>query len=1188
MKKFKIIFMLIFILFCVNNILFSESSPIINEFKTYINEVYDDNISVNNELTFKFEVNDLEGKINKILIDYGDNITDEKLCDNQSCSGIFYHSYNKSGIYYAILKAYDNNNKETIKEVKIRVYNNDEYFVANWGEDTETCQSPSHPCKTLSYTIAKENVKKIFIIPSDNQLPDIEESLNIDKSIILSTDLYSNKLATIKRKTENYVFHIQSSNVVIKNLKIFGDKTNDINNFSNYFIGIEIETKTNLDNITLKNLFIGWKDDNTYYTLKYGIKLKNNNFTTLSNLVIDNVSVFTGSTYGSYPIYGGIIIDKYYATYIGYIGEQHYDNITIQHSKFAGFNPEIYLQSGAENIFFYNNVLCRIHLPVSSHSFYKNIIIKNNKFNECGNWCIKNECGKMYDIIIDNNSFSNFYWGILLGKYNSCSVDISSNIKIINNTIKNAKAVGIGLSKVYNSKIINNLIDNSSGPNLKLESCSYNLIDNNTITNSQGNGFIVSLESQKNYEENQGGLNLYNSSYNVVKNNLFKNNNQENLLITEENSFGNTIFNNIFEQNFDYNNFRIIRNAKKNLIFGNNFKGGNIIIYGDNNFLYFNAYDSKIFMGDENYNGIWNSSVKIAYKYYGYDTNSPAIVKNFVGNYYSKLNIIDENRDGLNDEKYQIKLTNNNLSTNSYDNSPLSENLSNYNLQLWFLGNDKKLYKYKITENKNILLENNKSIIWIAEETQNINFAKGLEEDNITWTGQLLFKDPLSKDTKIKIEIGKISSNTFTPEVETVIIGNGINNLYYFKTNAKSFSTDSESNLAIKITNLNSVDNITLISGGGFSFISPPVDKLKLLLDIKGKPGKVISYPNGINYTCFTEDNCTGSNYGKFFKNTFVKLSAYPIGNDFTLKNWDSNIGKCEFKNDNKSICYFKILDENNLVNINAVFDYISYPFNIVIVGKGKVINLIKDNFSINQTTTINIYKNSYPNFEIVSDEGYYIDNLTLDNTETLETQKAIGLKKFTFKSDTPIQKEHTLEIIFKQSEKFITELNKNWNLISLPGFEQIDMNNKFKQLEVNIWKWNNNKWMIYSNNEKVKNLINKYKIEKIDTIKAGEGFWIFTNSSYSLIFYPTKQYTPEIVISSLKNGWNLIGTGKEILTENLSKYFNNFDHIWIWQDNKWYVYTENKNLKNILKEFKIEEFKKIKRGQGFWIFINK
>ena len=79
--------------------------------------------------------------------------------------------------------------------------------------------------------------------------------------------------------------------------------------------------------------------------------------------------------------------------------------------------------------------------------------------------------------------------------------------------------------------------------------------------------------------------------------------------------------------------------------------------------------------------------------------------------------------------------------------------------------------------------------------------------------------------------------------------------------------------------------------------------------------------------------------------------------------------------------------------------------------------------------------------------------------------------------------------------------LKKGWNLVG-GVLNNVQIQNAFSKEIVNsMWKWNsdNSSWEIYSPDNNVQQLANKYQIKKFSKMNSGEGYWVNAKSSSSI-----------------------------------------------------------------------------------------
>ena len=114
-----------------------------------------------------------------------------------------------------------------------------------------------------------------------------------------------------------------------------------------------------------------------------------------------------------------------------------------------------------------------------------------------------------------------------------------------------------------------------------------------------------------------------------------------------------------------------------------------------------------------------------------------------------------------------------------------------------------------------------------------------------------------------------------------------------------------------------------------------------------------------------------------------------------------------------------------------------------------------------------------------------------------------------------------------------------------------------------------------------------KYKnldFTKVDEIKEGEGFWIYSNKAQELVFDDKNISNVEL---TYQNGWQILSPKKDILTlSDLNK--SDIKIVWRYDSGKWFAFSPDKNISKKLKEYKIEPITQIKEGEGFWLLAKK
>ena len=174
------------------------------------------------------------------------------------------------------------------------------------------------------------------------------------------------------------------------------------------------------------------------------------------------------------------------------------------------------------------------------------------------------------------------------------------------------------------------------------------------------------------------------------------------------------------------------------------------------------------------------------------------------------------------------------------------------------------------------------------------------------------------------------------------------------------------------------------------------------------------------------------------------------------------------------------------------------------------------------------------------------------------------------------------IEILPEESQEEKLVIKPGWNLKALPT--DTKKNIDFFTNITTVWEWKNNKWNIYSPDDKLQEIFTKYSIPVITEIFPGEGFWINCNKNLVFSFIKISDYGVEKFINSLSKGWNLVGVGMEIDSNQFMDLFKNILTLWKWENSSWKIWSPNKNLMKLLDEYKIDKVEKVFKGEGFWI----
>lgn len=138
--------------------------------------------------------------------------------------------------------------------------------------------------------------------------------------------------------------------------------------------------------------------------------------------------------------------------------------------------------------------------------------------------------------------------------------------------------------------------------------------------------------------------------------------------------------------------------------------------------------------------------------------------------------------------------------------------------------------------------------------------------------------------------------------------------------------------------------------------------------------------------------------------------------------------------------------------------------------------------------------------------------------------------------------------------------LQQGWNLKALPVQTTVSPSTFDSVI---IWKWdaNGKKWLAYSSNTTLKNVLIQNGITEISSIKPGEGFWVYTTQDESL---QLQGRSYELDSTLLTKGWNLVGMGYEIQNPTLLADYN-ISYAWIFRQGSWYIWgSDIENIKQI------------------------
>ena len=146
-----------------------------------------------------------------------------------------------------------------------------------------------------------------------------------------------------------------------------------------------------------------------------------------------------------------------------------------------------------------------------------------------------------------------------------------------------------------------------------------------------------------------------------------------------------------------------------------------------------------------------------------------------------------------------------------------------------------------------------------------------------------------------------------------------------------------------------------------------------------------------------------------------------------------------------------------------------------------------------------------------------------------------------------------------------------------MPSFKEINVSNLGCKI---YWKWDNvdKNWTYFTNNQEYDKILSK-NFKKFNIIYPGEGFWAYCDTNNSINLEGTSYVTN---IDNLTNGWNLVGFGRDVNISDLDLKLHNVSILWIYKNNKWKYWINDKNLSTLDKNYTID------KDEGVWIYKNK
>jgi hypothetical protein len=154
-----------------------------------------------------------------------------------------------------------------------------------------------------------------------------------------------------------------------------------------------------------------------------------------------------------------------------------------------------------------------------------------------------------------------------------------------------------------------------------------------------------------------------------------------------------------------------------------------------------------------------------------------------------------------------------------------------------------------------------------------------------------------------------------------------------------------------------------------------------------------------------------------------------------------------------------------------------------------------------------------------------------------------------------------------------ITYKANQWHLVATPVDKSISLN-QFKDLKI-AWKYQDDKWYMYSSSDAVKEKAQELNIEEFSAIVPTQGVWVKNYADGSISVSGVQNTLPTSLPSST---WSLIGGVKTSVSELHSKY-PNADLIYKYTQNGWVG-------KSYIPDNSLDTLDNIEANEGFWVHV--
>ncbi len=379
----------------------------------------------------------------------------------------------------------------------------------------------------------------------------------------------------------------------------------------------------------------------------------------------------------------------------------------------------------------------------------------------------------------------------------------------------------------------------------------------------------------------------------------------------------------------------------------------------------------------------------------------------------------------------------------------------------------------QISNNKDVGIYGKRVIIIDSNISNNMNVGVSCTDSNISDSIFInqpygIVSDNNSLITNSIFIKSKQAIYAFSLKASNLLIKSSNIGIYLNGTSQYSTNNEIYNTIFLDINNTAVYGNIlTAVS----YFENNYVDPLKLNVDIYEKKNNIFKNinlgfkdPEHNNYKLTASSDLI--NKGTTDVNG-IKLPSIDLAGNPRIVGKTIDIGPYEYQNNNI---------ETNII-VRAGWNMINIPVNVTNVSNIDALIIFK-------------WSNKYNSWE-----GYSKDNNILDKLK----QANIAIMDYIKAGDGVWVKEDSKKILKFENPVVMTVnwniLNKGWNLKGIG--KDINLTTIPEKIKM-IWYWDNlnEKWMVYSSDEYINNLLKSYysegTFEKLDKLEANKAYWFF------------------------------------------------------------------------------------------------